>query len=201
MPLPKNRKNDQYERLERRERVATLYLQGKTQWDIARLVKVSQGTVSNDLAAIREGWLASTLHDFDAKAAEELAKVGQLEATAWEAWQRSCKPIGKKSRKQSKKRPAERPGDPRFLDQVFRCIAVRLKMLGLLKGTQVTVQQSLIASNVSFFDQLAASIPPGPVPDTIEEALEEHRQRLKQLGNDGTTELIPPPSTNGNGHG
>jgi DNA-binding CsgD family transcriptional regulator len=94
MPRPKdkcNRKNDRYALMERRKRIASMYVTGKNQWERARTVGVSQGTVSNDLAAIREDWLASTRRDFDARKAEELAKLDQLEAEAWAAWERSCR--------------------------------------------------------------------------------------------------------------
>ena len=85
-----NRKNKSYEVLERRQRVAHLYLSGKSQWDIAKEFNVTQGLISQDLAIIRKEWLASTKQDFDAKKAEELARIDNLEKTANDAYLRSC---------------------------------------------------------------------------------------------------------------
>lgn len=76
--------------LERRMRATQMYLQGKAQWEIAAELKVSANTVSLDIAAVEKMWLASTLRDFDAAKAEQLAKIDNLERRAWEAWWRSC---------------------------------------------------------------------------------------------------------------
>lgn len=88
MPPPGN---DDLIRLERRKQVASFYLRGMSQWEIARELGCVQGTVSKDLAAIRKEWLASCGRDFDVTMAQELAKVDNIEATAWTAWERSCR--------------------------------------------------------------------------------------------------------------
>jgi transposase len=75
--------------LDRRQSIAQLYVQGLSQRDIAKRVKVNQGTVSRDLAAIRETWLESATRDFSTRKAEELAKIDAMESEAWAAWQRS----------------------------------------------------------------------------------------------------------------
>ena len=98
----KNRKNDLCVAEERRERVAALYLAGKSQSVIAGLVGASQPTVSNDLAALRERWRANAECDFDAKLAEELAKLDHLEAEAWAGWYRSCEDAETKVTKMEK---------------------------------------------------------------------------------------------------
>ena len=51
--------------LERRSKVADLYVQGHTQTAIGNQLGVSQGTISGDLIVIRKEWLASTIRDFD----------------------------------------------------------------------------------------------------------------------------------------
>lgn len=89
MPQPNNRKNDEHAAMERRKKVAALYVQGKTQWDIARRLGCGQGTVSKDLAAIREEWKARSVRDFESRLAEELARLDALEAEAWAGWARS----------------------------------------------------------------------------------------------------------------
>lgn len=89
MPMPGGAA-DTFRILSRRTKVAKLYLLGKTQYEIAKEVRCSQGTVGNDLAALREEWLASALLDFGEAKARELARIDNLEAEAWDAWYRSA---------------------------------------------------------------------------------------------------------------
>lgn len=163
-----NRKNRQCAVLERRQRVAGLYLEGKTQLDIAQRVGVSQYTVSIDLQYMKDQWLASGLVAFDEKRAIEVEKLNKVEAAAWEAWERSTqpgvttkkgsveevKPIkvreaekGKKAKYESQMVPTKtidetvtrhQVGDPRFLEQVYKCIELRLKLIGALKDLNPT---------------------------------------------------------------
>lgn len=220
MPQANNAKNEEYQRHERRRKVATLYLQGKTQWDIARFVKVSQGTISNDLAAIRKDWLASTLRDFDAKKAEELAKLDNLEAVAWEAWSRSCrdaetthqrteeglrlgppksgkgKSKGKEKarliliRRIQEKTTKQQVGDPRFLERVAWCVETRLKILGVLKPNQTNVHQTAIVD----WNAIAQEVERLPKQVSVEEQLEQMIQGMEGERKQGQ---LPRPSTNG----
>jgi hypothetical protein len=89
MPVPGGAA-DTFRILSRRTKVAKLYLLGKTQYEIAREVGCSQGTVGNDLSALREEWLASALLDFGEAKARELARIDNLESEAWAAWYRSA---------------------------------------------------------------------------------------------------------------
>lgn len=89
MTLPNNRKNDKAAIAKRRSTVAAMYVKGATQTEFAGRVGVTQATISTDLKAIQAEWRASTLRDFDAKKAEELAKLAHLESEAWAAWVRS----------------------------------------------------------------------------------------------------------------
>lgn len=156
MPVRKNtRQNPAVARAERRQRVASLYISGKSQMEIARIVNVTQGTISNDLAAVRKEWLASAVRDFDARISEELAKLEAIERAAWEAWLRSCEDTEIRHERSEqvrrttkgangKKGPAKmvpvrqiadttrrkQVGDPRFLEQVERCVLARLRLLG-----------------------------------------------------------------------
>jgi hypothetical protein len=185
MPLPKNKKNDHYQRMERRQRVAAFYLMGKNQWEIARQLNCSQGTVSNDLARIREQWLASATRDFDGAKAQELAKLDRLESAGWEAWERSQEPVGKKG--------VRRPGDPRFLAQVFQCVETRLKILGALKGQTVNVNQAQVGVVQVPWAELWASIP-NEVPDLVEQEIERAGQVIEPLP------PLPAPALGTNGH-
>lgn len=114
----KNTNNDDARITERRQRVATLYVSGRTQTEIARLCSVEQGTISKDLAAIRLQWKAEAIVDFEERLLVELAKIDQLEMIAFEAWERSCAPAEQSSTKEEKVRkeppkpPAPVPGAP-----------------------------------------------------------------------------------------
>ena len=59
----------------RRQKVAELYLQSRTQVAIGRELGISQTTVCQDLRAIREQWRDSGVRDFDAARERELQKL------------------------------------------------------------------------------------------------------------------------------
>lgn len=115
-------------------RVAALYLQGKTQTEIARVVGVSQMTVSNDLAALRKEWLAASLRDYDAKLAEEWERLKHLERAAWEEWERSRE---------------HGLGDTKYLNIVRRCIEIRLEITGAYDRPPTTVNVNQIILDTS----------------------------------------------------
>jgi len=124
-----------------RRRIAELYLEGKLQADIAEAVGISQSTVSNDLKAIQQEWLESSLIDFNEAKARELAKIDRLEWEYWTAWARSCEDaetttkkavqVGDKERKEATQTAKGQAGDPRFLQGVQWCIERRCKLLGI----------------------------------------------------------------------
>jgi hypothetical protein len=117
--------------------VAELSLQGWPQSTIAEHLKVSQATVSADLNVIRKDWRESAIRDFDEARSIEIRKLDLIEREAWAAWTRSQKPqqsavfTGDVPGPQSRKALTNRYGDPRFLEQVNKCIAQRRSLLGL----------------------------------------------------------------------
>ncbi|MCH7685110.1 MAG: helix-turn-helix domain-containing protein [Planctomycetes bacterium] len=121
----------------RREQVADLYLQGWTQMAIAAHLSIAQSTVCTDLQAIQTHWRESGIRDFDLTREIELRKLDRLERETWEAWVRSQQPAqSARIRDDAPGRRAEktvknRYGDPRFLDQIHKCIAQRRALLGL----------------------------------------------------------------------
>lgn len=123
--------------LERRQQVADLYLQGWTQTAIAEQLHVAQPTVCDDLQRIRKEWRESAIRDFDETRAIELLKIDRVEREAWAAWQRSQQPsqsavvTGDGPQKQTRRSLKHQIGDPRFLDQVSKCISQRRALLGL----------------------------------------------------------------------
>src|SRR5687767_9302737 len=74
-----------------RAEIASLYLKGWTQSDIGAKLGLSRQQIGYDLNAVREEWLRSAVMDFDAKKAEQLAKIDRLEREYWDAWQDSKK--------------------------------------------------------------------------------------------------------------
>jgi len=89
--MPRN-KSEELALQQRRKHVAELYLRGQTQWQIAHAMDVNQAQISRDLKVIRREWLNSAVQDFDARKAQELAKIDAVEAEAWAAWRRSQDP-------------------------------------------------------------------------------------------------------------
>lgn len=93
------------------------------QVEIGERIGISQQQVSHDLKRVREQWMQSSIRDFDAVRAEQLAKIDEVERQAWEGWRRSFE--------------SDKDGEPRYLDQVHKCIERRCKMLGLDAAQQV----------------------------------------------------------------
>jgi len=122
---------------ERRRQVANYALQGWTQTAIARHMQIPQGTVSRDLAAMREFWREFPVHDCSKVRLEQLQKIDLVEAEAWAAWQRSQEPqraawlTHGKSGEQSRTSLKHQTGDPRYLREVVRCVSQRYEMLGV----------------------------------------------------------------------
>jgi len=135
-------KRNPVEREKDLEETARLYLQGWTQRAIAGRLDVTRQQIGYDLKTLQQRWRESSLRDFDARKAEELAKVDRLEVTHWLAWERSCQDSEVRTVKTTKDADGERTeaskrvegqvGDPRFLEGVQRCIEQRCKLLGLV---------------------------------------------------------------------
>lgn len=126
--------------------IARLYLSGKLQRDISKILSeerdytLTQQQISHDLGIIRKRWRDSSLRDFDDLKAQELAKVDQLEVTYWDAWERStgdrqrrktARVQGEKQTDRAEVLTEEQVGDHRFLQGVQWCIERRCRILGL----------------------------------------------------------------------
>src|SRR5262245_39789740 len=88
-----NRKNDVYSLRQRRQAVASRYVRGQSQVEIATALGLNQCTISRDLTCIRQQWLDRTMRDFGARQAEELAKLDAMEAEAWRSWDYTCRRV------------------------------------------------------------------------------------------------------------
>jgi hypothetical protein len=132
---------------QRRTTVARLYLQQRSQAEIASAVGVNQGTVSRDLKAIQAEWQQQRLDDFARGKLRELARIDQLEREYWAAWARSCEdreqtlqeksttPTG--DRLKAGTRTEVRDGNPEFLRGVERCIELRCKITGTFAAVKI----------------------------------------------------------------
>jgi hypothetical protein len=160
----------------RRQKVAAAYLRGEYQVDIAARFGISQQQISLDLKAIRAAWLQSAIRDFDAARAEELAKIDQVEAEYWQAWERSKKDkeiavqesdgaLDEKTKKPKIKKLSLRKegqaGNAVFLQGVLTCIERRCKILGLDAPERFQINwDDLTPEQVA---RLAAGEPPAKV--------------------------------------
>ncbi len=181
----KGRRPDQIRR--DRAETARLYLQGWTQAEIAVKLGLSRPQISYDMEAVRREWVQSAVMDFNAKKAEELAKIDRLEREYWDAWQASLKTLetttteqttdgaGESGRVKAALRKAEQTGDPRYLAGVERCIEARCKLLGLNapQKTQLTGPGG------------------GPVNMDINVRGLSHEQLLAIIAEGGTSEAPP----------
>jgi hypothetical protein len=127
--------------LERRRRVAAALVRGQSQWQIAQTEGVDPAQISRDLSAIRQEWRQSALIDFEARQAEELARIDAVEAEAWAAWDRSKQDTERRQartvttpsgqRTEASRVESVQCGDPRFLTQIMACVKHRCDLLGL----------------------------------------------------------------------
>jgi hypothetical protein len=133
---------DKFRIAERRKTVASLYLQGKFQSEIAQEVNVDRGTVSRDITAVEAEWVKSGVMDLNLAKARELAKNDEVERQAWDAWKCSrqdaeimevtgTSQAGKSRPEKVKKITKGQAGDPRFLAIIQECCKRRCQILGL----------------------------------------------------------------------
>ena len=92
---------------------------------------------------IARKWEQSSIRNFDELRTRELQKLDYLERECWAAWGRSQKPAqsatvsGEGNGQQTRKSVKNQIGDPRFLDQVAKCISQRRAITGLDAPLQV----------------------------------------------------------------
>ncbi len=150
--LGKNRQNGVAVVKERRQRVSEMYLKGKSQQQIADLLKVSQATINGDLQQLRDEWKEQSISNYDARLQEELRKLDVLEQEAWAGYQCSKGATTIKRERQGatalrsyqdttvKKTPA---GDVRFLEVVANIRSQRAKLLGLVKNSDLNISNTI----------------------------------------------------------
>ena len=156
--------NRRFALAQRRARITKFYLQGWPQSAIASELGISQSTVSEDVRYVRRQWERSAIRNFDELRTRELQKLDYVEREAWSAWERSQKPAqaatvsGEGNGQQTRKSVKNQVGDPRYLDQIAKCIVQRRAITGLDAPLQVA----------------DATPPPAETP-------EERRAKLQQI--------------------
>lgn len=132
--------------------IAGLYLRGNSIRQIVDEInkrskrKTSIRTVHNDIQTLLAEYKEQRIVELEDAQRVELARINEVEKTAWEAWERSKQRetqtdksvIGEKSRTESGTTKEETPGDPRFLQIIMNCIDKRCKILGL--DAPITIQ-------------------------------------------------------------
>lgn len=125
--------------------IARLYLEGKTQTEIAetlsqlRNYSLSQPTIVADLKVVRERWLSSAVEDYEQTKMIELARLDEEELIAKTAWEDSRKPRRKertrtgtndgKPYEEFMEESENRDGNPAFL---ARLESIRLRRCTIL---------------------------------------------------------------------
>jgi hypothetical protein len=123
-----------------RAEIAQLYLQRRTQVEIAEKLGLSRQQIAYDLNAVREEWLQSSLIDFNQRKLEELARIDQLEREYFDAWFKSQKETQVSTTEQitgeggdrlrATVRKEEQTGNSQYLAGVQWCIEQRCKISG-----------------------------------------------------------------------
>ncbi len=146
----------------RQAEVAELYLQGRTQFQIAQQIGVSQQTISRDIKMIRRRWAKESVRYHQQMVQEEFHRLRMLERSYWEAWEASK---GLIETKRTSRRGAvagiagdddggENPGvidasvetttsfgDPRYLQGIERCIEQRRRIAALDAADRAELKQ------------------------------------------------------------
>jgi hypothetical protein len=132
-------------------KTADLYIQGKTQQEIADTIGVSRTTIKSDIAELITRWRAYTTLAFDEHVARELLRIDAIERAAWEGWHISMRPateisdedtttgVGKRATRRRARRQVskQRVPDNKFLQTIHACVQERVKILGLAAPEQI----------------------------------------------------------------
>lgn len=117
---------------ERRTHVASLFLEGYPQYEIAKKLNVSVATISRDLQALHTYWHEESIRRYDEIIREEVLKLDHIEHVAWLSFYESKREI------QLTEKPGhgvvetvtEKGGDARFLKQVSDCVFKKIQLYG-----------------------------------------------------------------------
>jgi hypothetical protein len=143
-----------HERLAALDKLAKMYLTGRSQVEMAKALNVSDRTIRHDLKRLQRIWLQNHSNDVQAGKIRELHRIDHLERTYWMAWRQTK--AGKRREGQS--------GNPAFLAGVQWCIEQRCKILGLEAPRRQELEGSarlLIREVVEVTDDTSGAYRPG----------------------------------------
>jgi hypothetical protein len=112
-----------------------MYLQNWTQAAIAEGLGIAQSKICADLKAIQQSWRESSIRAFDQARVVEHQELDRFEREAWAGSERSQKPLhaaqisGQGTGERSVNFVRNQIGDPRFLDEIQKCLAHRRVLL------------------------------------------------------------------------
>jgi hypothetical protein len=144
---------------------AQLYIRGKSQYEIARVLSASRDytltrtQIYKDLKEIHRRWQNAYLPDFNAHKAKELAHIDELERAYWAEYEKSQqdieeihsekikdtnaggdgKAVSQWAREKVRAVKKKRDGAPAYLTGVQWCISKRCEILGLNAPQTVNV--------------------------------------------------------------
>jgi hypothetical protein len=198
--MPGRNSQERFRILERRKRVAGMYLRGMSQWEIGRQLGVTQQCIAKDVHALEKEWLASAVVAIDAAKAKELARIDRLERVAWRAWRRSCQrkerattrmerkldEDAQKAKTVTSKATELRDGNPEYLKRVEWCISKRCELLKLNPPQRLEHGGS-------------AELPPIQTEMQVELTRAQRFVRIASLLADGG--IVPPDAADRSGSG
>lgn len=171
---PANQRNSAQKEFDRAV-IAQMYLEGKTQADMADQLGLTRGTVRKDIKAIQKQWVESSLISFESAKAQQLARIDHLEHTYWQAYQDSFSEDVSTTqyleREESDAMGAaraaravvhKRPGKASYaaLAGVQWCITERNRILGLYSAVkfEAEIRAQYMASSDIFLDQVMDAV-------------------------------------------
>lgn len=109
---------------------------------------VSIDTIRNIVKTIEQEWRDTYTAAINKVKERELAKLDHMEEQAWEAWEQSKQGktrdqvnaevttdrttgAAKRTPRVTRTTKESNPGDPRYMDIIFKCIAMRIRLYGL----------------------------------------------------------------------
>lgn len=209
VPLDKSERDTILRRTdEERERdhvlIARMYVRGKSQQEMKLTINalypdkpLTAETIRLDLQAIRTAWLQSTLVDFNAAKAKELARLDEAEREAWEAWERSKdkhvrieydvaddqvafspEKVADVKRKRKHKIIEATVGDIKYLEMVERMIKMRCDILGLFEAKKLQIDWRAEALQSGMDEETIDAVK----EKTVQTLLEAITQAAKESG-------------------
>lgn len=144
-------KRTEFEAERDRELIARLYLRGKSQQAITDDLNtqyyqnnpISRHQISYDIRLIIERWERSAVNHIEQRKAQELAKLNEIEAAAWDGFERSLQNKEETIKGTTPKGHQDitkivgQAGDPRYLDIALKCVDKRCQILGLDAPTKI----------------------------------------------------------------